>query len=80
MRALPAETTPCFLHSKVPSESRATLQSILRFLVDESDEKIADVNFIGIMKCTRVALLHMAKRGGGVIVNTASVVGLRGNL
>lgn len=32
-----------------------------------------DVNTMGVIKGTKVAVLHMAKRGGGVIVNTASV-------
>ncbi|KAI8097968.1 uncharacterized protein B0P05DRAFT_98294 [Gilbertella persicaria] len=44
-------------------------------LDDEKDERIFDVNTISIIKGTKVALLHMAKRGGGVIVNTASVAG-----
>lgn len=35
-----------------------------------------DINATAVIKGTKVATLHMAKRGGGVIVNTASVAGL----
>ncbi|CDS08585.1 hypothetical protein LRAMOSA09946 [Lichtheimia ramosa] len=44
-------------------------------LDDEQDEKVIAVNTIGVMKGTKVALLHLAKRGGGVIVCTSSVAG-----
>lgn len=48
---------------------------ILLIYVDEQDEKVMMVNTIGVMKGTKVALLHLAKRGGGVIVCTSSVAG-----
>ncbi|KAI8144766.1 hypothetical protein BJV82DRAFT_606184 [Fennellomyces sp. T-0311] len=44
---------------------------------EELDERAMSVNGISVMKGTKVAILHMAKRGGGVIVNTASILGLR---
>ncbi|KAI7850314.1 hypothetical protein BDC45DRAFT_518535 [Circinella umbellata] len=39
---------------------------------DESDEFMINVNTMGVIKGTKVAILHLAKRGGGVIVNNAS--------
>ncbi|CDS07483.1 hypothetical protein LRAMOSA01432 [Lichtheimia ramosa] len=44
-------------------------------LEDEVETNLPKVNITGVIKCTKVAVLHMAKRGGGVIVNTASVAG-----
>lgn len=44
-------------------------------LDDEMEEKILNVNTIGVIKGTKVALLHMAKRGGGSIVHIASAAG-----
>ncbi|KAG2207088.1 hypothetical protein INT46_010488 [Mucor plumbeus] len=44
-------------------------------LNDEMEEKILNVNTIGVIKGTKVALLHMAKRGGGSIVHIASAAG-----
>ncbi|KAI7882020.1 NAD(P)-binding protein [Lichtheimia hyalospora FSU 10163] len=43
---------------------------------DEADERIMDINTTAVMKGTKVALIHMAKRGGGTIVNTASFYGI----
>lgn len=43
---------------------------------DEREERIFKINTLGVIKGTKVALLHMAARGGGVIVNTASLLGL----
>ncbi|CAO3650443.1 unnamed protein product [Mucor fragilis] len=42
---------------------------------DDLEEKIIDVNTTAVIKGTKVALLHMAKRGGGSIVHVASVAG-----
>lgn len=39
-----------------------------------------DVNLTGYMLCSRLAIPHMAKTGGGVIVNTASSAGLLGDI
>ncbi|CDH52607.1 short-chain dehydrogenase reductase sdr [Lichtheimia corymbifera JMRC:FSU:9682] len=43
---------------------------------DDADERIMDINTTAVMKGTKVALIHMAKRGGGTIVNTASFYGV----
>ncbi|KAI7868373.1 uncharacterized protein EV154DRAFT_607837 [Mucor mucedo] len=45
-------------------------------LDDDLEEKIFNINTIGVIKGAKVALLHMAKRGGGSIVCTASLAGL----
>ncbi|GAN02009.1 15-hydroxyprostaglandin dehydrogenase [NAD(+)]-like isoform X1 [Mucor ambiguus] len=44
-------------------------------LDDKMEEKVMQVNTIGVIKGTKVALLHMAKRGGGSIVHVASAAG-----
>ncbi|KAI9363185.1 hypothetical protein BD770DRAFT_380966 [Pilaira anomala] len=43
---------------------------------DELEEDIFNVNSIAVVKGSKVALLHMAKRGGGSIVCVASIAGL----
>jgi NAD(P)-dependent dehydrogenase (short-subunit alcohol dehydrogenase family) len=48
---------------------------------DQSTEdwlQVININLNGVFYCTRAALPHMQKVGGGVIVNTASVDGLVG--
>ncbi|KAI9278897.1 hypothetical protein BDA99DRAFT_493394 [Phascolomyces articulosus] len=47
-------------------------------LEDEADDFLPDINFTGVVKCTRVAALAMARRGGGVITITASCAGFGG--
>ncbi|CAO0790125.1 unnamed protein product [Mucor circinelloides] len=42
---------------------------------DDLEEKIINVNTTAVIKGTKVALLHMAKRGGGSIIHVASVAG-----
>ncbi|KAI9270598.1 hypothetical protein BDA99DRAFT_602877 [Phascolomyces articulosus] len=44
-------------------------------LDDALDDRMLDINTTAVIKGSKVAILHMAKRGGGVIVNTASVAG-----
>jgi len=49
-------------------------------IVDMTDEQwnvVLDVTLNGTFRCTRAALRHMMARGGGVIVNNASVLGWR---
>ena len=49
-------------------------------LIDMTDEQwssVVDVTLNGTMRMTRATLRHMTERGGGVIVNNASVVGWR---
>ncbi|KAI8393611.1 uncharacterized protein BYT42DRAFT_551652 [Radiomyces spectabilis] len=49
--------------------------SVFTPLDDELEARMFDVNIISVVKGTKVAILHMAKRGGGVIVHTASLAG-----
>jgi 2-deoxy-D-gluconate 3-dehydrogenase len=46
----------------------------------ESDEALWqrtwDINVMGTMRCTRAAAPHMARSGGGAVVNLASIAGL----
>ncbi|KAI9260680.1 hypothetical protein BDA99DRAFT_88929 [Phascolomyces articulosus] len=44
-------------------------------LNDEDDENIFNINVMGVVKGTKAALLHLVKRGGGIIINTASTGG-----
>ncbi|KAG2233047.1 hypothetical protein BDF21DRAFT_396534 [Thamnidium elegans] len=44
-------------------------------LDDKLEERIFNVNVIGMIKGSKVAILHMAKRGGGSIVCTSSAAG-----
>ncbi|KAI9269022.1 hypothetical protein BDA99DRAFT_503260 [Phascolomyces articulosus] len=45
-------------------------------LDDEQDVKLMNVNTMGVIKGTKVAVRHLVKRGGGVIVATSSGLGL----
>ncbi|KAI8370130.1 hypothetical protein EDC96DRAFT_606809 [Choanephora cucurbitarum] len=51
-------------------------RSAFDLMEDEIDDRMMNVNVAGLIKGTRVALLHLAKRGGGSIVHIASVAGL----
>jgi len=42
--------------------------------------QVLDVNLTGVFNCLRFELPAMARSGGGAIVNTASVMGLRGGV
>jgi NAD(P)-dependent dehydrogenase (short-subunit alcohol dehydrogenase family) len=49
-------------------------------LADQTEEdwdRIMRVDVTGVFLCMKYELAHMAKAGGGVIVNTASVAGIR---
>lgn len=43
-------------------------------------DRVISVNLRGVFLCSKYAIPEMVKRGGGVIVNTASVAGLEGVL
>ncbi|KAI7848376.1 hypothetical protein BDC45DRAFT_523605 [Circinella umbellata] len=42
---------------------------------DDNDSRAVEVNTIGTMKGTKIAMLHLAKRGGGVIIACSSTLG-----
>jgi 3-oxoacyl-[acyl-carrier protein] reductase len=46
-------------------------------MTDEQWFSVLDVTLTGTMRMTRAALRHMGPRGGGAVVNNASVVGWR---
>jgi len=46
---------------------------------EEAWDSVIDVNLKGVFLVTRAVVPFMIKRGGGVIVSAASVVGLQGN-
>jgi 3-oxoacyl-[acyl-carrier protein] reductase len=46
-------------------------------MTDEQWGVVLDVTLGGTFRCTRAALRHMIPRGGGVVVNNASVIGWR---
>ncbi|KAI8092823.1 uncharacterized protein BX664DRAFT_328234 [Halteromyces radiatus] len=50
--------------------------SALEVMDDESERLIFDVNIGGVVKGNKVAMMHLVKRQGGVIINTASIAGV----
>lgn len=46
---------------------------------DEQFDAVINVNLRGVFACTRAVVPGMIERGGGVILNASSVVGLYGN-
>jgi len=46
-------------------------------MTDEQWSTVLDVTLTGTFRCTRAVLRHMYERGGGVVVNNASVLGWR---
>ena len=46
---------------------------------DEQFDAVIGVNLRGVFVCTRAVAPHMISKGGGVILNASSVVGLYGN-
>ena len=45
---------------------------------DEEVQEVLDINFTGVMRCTRAVLPHMRKQKSGRIINVSSVGGLVG--
>lgn len=48
-------------------------------LSDDAFDRVIAVNLRGVFLCTRAAVPHMIRAGGGVILSASSVVGLYGN-
>lgn len=46
-------------------------------MTDDQWSKVIDISLTGTMRMMRAQLPHMTKRGGGVIINNASVLGWR---
>jgi 3-oxoacyl-[acyl-carrier protein] reductase len=51
----------------------------IKSMLEESWDAVIDVNLKGVFLTTRAVVPHMIRRGGGVILNAASVVALNGN-
>ena len=51
----------------------------MKGMLEESWDAVIDVNLKGVFLVTRAVVPHMIRRGGGVILNAASVVALNGN-
>ncbi|MCP3960030.1 MAG: glucose 1-dehydrogenase [bacterium] len=52
---------------------------VVSTLSDEAWDAVISVNLKGVFHCTRAAVPHMIRGGGGVVLNASSVVGLYGN-
>ena len=52
---------------------------VVSTLSDEAWDAVISVNLKGVFHCTRAAVPHMIRGGGGVVLNASSVVGLHGN-
>lgn len=52
---------------------------VVETMTDEAFDQVIAVNLRGVFVCTRAAVPHMIRAGGGVILNASSVVGLYGN-
>ncbi len=53
------------------------MDDILNCTIDDWD-RILDINLRGVFLCSKFAIPMLQERGGGVIINTASIAGLRG--
>jgi len=63
----------------VNNAGRAIRRTALEVKKDEWDAVI-DLNLTALFLCSRLAHPHMKKRGGGAIVNLASIMGLSGGI
>src|SRR4051812_18664101 len=63
----------------VNSAGRAVRKPALELTGEEWDQ-VLDLNLKGTFLCARAAVRHMKKRGGGSIVNLASIMGFSGGI
>jgi len=79
-RAIVAETVSCFggLDILVNNAGVETAGDVTDS-TDEQWRQMLEVNLHGVFLCCRHAVPEMRKRGGGSIVNTASINAIRGN-
>jgi NAD(P)-dependent dehydrogenase (short-subunit alcohol dehydrogenase family) len=63
----------------VNSAGRAVRKPAVELSEEEWDQ-VPDLNLKGTFLCSRAALPHMKKRGGGSIVNLASIMGFSGGI
>jgi len=48
-------------------------------MTDAAFDQVISVNLRGVFNCTRAAVPHLIRAGGGAVLNASSVVGLYGN-
>jgi 3-oxoacyl-[acyl-carrier protein] reductase len=53
--------------------------AVVGTMTDEAWEAVLGVNLKGVFLCTRAAVPHLIRGGGGVVLSASSVVGLYGN-
>jgi 3-oxoacyl-[acyl-carrier protein] reductase len=53
--------------------------TVVSVMSDEGFDTCISVNLRGVFNCTRAVVPHMIEKGGGVILNASSVVGIYGN-
>ena len=52
---------------------------VVSMMDDATFDAVINVNLKGVFLCTRAAVPHMIRGGGGVVLNASSIVGLYGN-
>lgn len=57
-----------------------TRDAMFRKMTDEMWHDVIDVNLNGLFYCTKAVLPTMLEKGAGVIINTSSIVGIKGNI
>ncbi len=63
----------------VVNNAGITRDATLKKMTDAKFDAVLDVNLKGVYLCTQAAVPHLEARGGGVILNAASVVAHNGN-
>jgi 3-oxoacyl-[acyl-carrier protein] reductase len=57
-----------------------TADAMLKKMTEEQFDSVININLKGVYNCAQAVLDTMTEQGGGVILNTTSVVGLYGNV
>lgn len=57
-----------------------TQDAMLTKMTADQWQKVIDVNLSGVFHCTQAVVPHMVSQGRGKVINTSSVVGVRGNI
>lgn len=57
-----------------------TADAMLKKMTEEQFDKVININLKGVYNCAQAVLDTMLEQGGGVILNTTSIVGLYGNI
>ncbi|MHB1391666.1 MAG: 3-oxoacyl-[acyl-carrier-protein] reductase [Clostridia bacterium] len=57
-----------------------TADAMLKKMTEDQFDSVININLKGVYNCAQAVLDTMTEQGGGVILNTSSVVGLYGNV